>query len=155
MISAGVELGSEIIVPKYFMIDLSEAEIKEIPLMGNVDGRYVWAFNFDDVTASEPTLEFYDDTNFDSFDNEILGEGVASESFVNGITTTASTPGDDWVGSKLAGSSSGNFLYLNGQLGALEAAKTLYANLKIIIPATQTVGFGANFVWVCKWLANE
>lgn len=155
LISAGVILtGSQIIVDDYFLSDLSDNELKEISLMGNQNTRYVLAFDFDDSTASEPVFEVWDDSDLDSIDSTILGSGTASASFIRGITTTSGSPGADWTGSRLAGSGSGNFLYLNDQNGALTEADTLYANLKIIIPASQVTGFSNNPVFVCKWLSN-
>jgi len=156
LISAGVILtGSEIVVPEYFLLDIDVNLLKSIDLMGDLDSRYVLAFDFDDATASEPVLEVWDDLNFNSFTGTMLGAGTASQSFVRGITTTIASAGSPgWAGSRLAGSGSGNFLFLNNQSGALTVATTLYATLKVIIPASQTVGFSANPVFVCKYLSN-
>lgn len=155
LISAGVILtGVEIIVPGYFIADVSANQVREIALMGNVNARYVWAFDFDAATASEPVLEFWDDSNVNTITSTMLGGGTPSQSFVRGITTTSATSGADWVGSKLAGSGAGNFLYLNDQNGPLTVADTLYAQLKIIIPASQTTGFSGNPVFCIKWLEN-
>jgi hypothetical protein len=84
----------------------------------------------------------------------MLGAGTPSQSFIKGITTTYAAPVSNWTGTNMAGSGSGYFLYLNDQNGALTAADTLYANIKVIIPASQTVGFSANPVFVVKWLSN-
>ena len=155
LINAGIVLtGLEIIVDDYLMLDASANLLRSIDLMGNTTNRYVLAFDFDDATASEPVLEVWDDINFDSIDSTILGAGTASQSFIRGITTTNGAPSADWTGNRLAGAGSGNFLYLNDQNGALVSADTLYANLKVIIPASQTVGFSANPVFVCKYLSN-
>lgn len=155
LISAGIVLtGSEIIVPSYFLLDNSANELKSIDLMGNTTGRYVLAFDFDDATASEPVLEVYDDSNLNTVTSTILGGGTPSQSFIRGITTTDSAPSTNWTGSRLAGSTSGNFLYLNNQNGALTGADVLYANLKVIVPASQTTGFSANPVLVVKHLSN-
>ena len=155
LINAGIILtGSEIIVDDYFLLDVSANQLKSIDLMGNQNKRYVLAFDFDASTASEPVLECWDDSNLDSVDSVILGSGTPSQSFIRGVTTTDALPGANWTGSRLAGSGSGNFLYLNNQNGALIAAGTLYANLKVIIPASQTTGFSANPVLVCKFLSN-
>jgi len=153
LISAGVILtGSEIIVDKYFLLDASASELREIQLMGNQDTQYVLAFVFDSATSSEPTFEVYDDNNLNTIDSILLGEGTATQSMVRGVTTTTSSPGTNWVGSKLAGSSSGHYLLLNDGNGALTIADTLYANLKIIIPAATTSGFSALPTFVCKFL---
>lgn len=157
LISAGIELtGSEIIVDDYLLEDTSESLLKSIDNMGNQDKSYVIAFDFDDITASEPVLEVWDDSNLDTINNTILGSGTASSSFVRGITTTSSSPGSNWVttGTRMAGSSDGNFLYLNDENGYLTVADILYCNLAIVIPASQTTGFSANPVFVVKWLEN-
>ena len=155
LIQAGIRLtGSQIIVDTYLLSDISANLLKSIDNMGNTNKRYVLAFDFDDATASEPTLEVWDDDTLTTIDSTILGSGSATQSFVVGVTTTSGLPGSNWTGSKLAGSSSGHFLYLNDQNGPLTAAGTLYANLKIIIPASQTTGFSANPVFVCKFLSN-
>ena len=79
---------------------------------------------------------------------------VPSSSWWRGVVTTSSSPGNNWTGQKLAGSSSGYFLQLNDGNGALSGADTLYCNLKIIIPASATAGGSANPVFVVKWTSN-
>lgn len=156
LISAGIVLDppNEIIVDSYFLLDASANLLKSIDLMGNTTNRYVLAFDFDAATASEPVLEVWDDSNLNTIDSVILGEGTPSQSFIRGITTTTITPTSNWVGSRLAGSGSGFFLYLNDQNGALTSADTLYANIKVVIPGSQLTGFSANPVFVCKFLSN-
>lgn len=155
LISAGVRLtGSEIILDDYLFLDASANELFDIPLMGNLDKQYVLAFDFDDATASEPVLEVWDDINFLTATNTMLGGGSASQSFIRGITTTFNSPGTDWTGNRLAGSGANNFLYLNDQNGALTGASILYCNLKVVVPASQTTGFSANPVFVVKYLSN-
>ena len=157
LISAGVVLtGSEIILSEYFLEDLSENELKKIFLMGNQDSQYVLAFDFDGATASEPVLEVWDDLALNTIDGTMLGGGTPSSSFIRGITTTTVSPGANWMptATKMAGSSSGNFLFLNDQNGPLNIASTLYANIGVIVPSSQTTGFSANPVFVVKWLSN-
>ena len=157
LISAGIILtGSEIIMDDYLLQDTSENILKSINNMGNVNKSYVIAFDFDAITASEPQFEVYDDVNLNSADGAMLGSGTPSSSFIRGITTTTSPPGTDWItgATRMAGSSDGNFLYLNDQNGFLTAPGTLYANLCVVIPASQTTGFSASPVFVCKWLEN-
>lgn len=137
--SAGIVLtGSQITVDKYFLDDAGANQLKEIELMGAGNYRYVLAFSFDAATASEPVLEVWDDSDMDSIALACLGSGTASSSWFRGITTTDALPGASWSGSRLAGSSDGNFLWLNNQNGALSVADVLYCQLKIVIPATQT-----------------
>jgi len=152
---AGVIItGSEIIIPHYFLADVSANLLKEIFNAGNQNKRYVFAFSFDGATASEPILEVWDNLAMDTFASYSLGSGVAINSWYRGIVTTASLPGADWVGSKLAGSSEGHFLYLNGGLGALSEAKDLYCNLKVIIPAAFTDAGAEAPILVVKFTTN-
>lgn len=155
-ISAGVHTGVETIVDKYFLEDASAGIISEISLMGNQDSQYVLAFEFDGATASEPVLEVWDDSALTTILNPMLGGGTPSSSFIRGITTTTSPSGVNWAsgGTKMAGSGSGNFLWLNDQNGALTIATTLYANLAVIVPASAISGFGSNPVFSVKWLSN-
>jgi len=149
---AGVLLtGVETVVPHYLLADISAAELKEAVLMGNIDGRYVLAFDFDDETTSEPVLEVWDSSALSTVNLACLGAGTPSSSWFKGITTTGATPGDDWVGLALAGSSDNHFLWLNNENGPLLAAGTLYCNLKIVIPASQLASGSMNPIIVCKF----
>ena len=152
---AGVILtGSQVIVDKYFVADDSENELREIQNMGNQNKRYVLAVDFTGgETISEPVLEVWDNSDMDSADNISLGEGTPSNSWFRGIVTTDALPGEDWVGSRLAGSSDGYFLFLNNLSGALTVAKTLYCQLKVVIPATATQGGAEQNVIAVKYAA--
>ena len=155
LIQAGVILsGAEQIVPTYLLSDLSANELKEIFNMGNQDKRYTVAFVFSALTASEPVLEIWDDSDLDTITGVTLGSGTPSSSWWRGITTTAGLPGNNWTGSRLAGSGSGFFLLLNNGNGPLVGADTLYAQLKIVIPASVTVGGSATPVFAVKWTSN-
>lgn len=135
---AGVLLnGTEQTIDTYLLDDVGSNLLREIHNMGAGNKRYVVACDFDDSTASEPVLEVWDNSDMDSIDNVSLGEGVASNSWFRGITTTDALPGAAWTGSRLAGSADGYFLWLNNQNGALSGADTLYFQMKIVIPATQ------------------
>lgn len=152
---AGVILnGTQQIVSQYFLADFSANLLRSLDLMGNTTGRYVLAFDFDDSTASEPVLELWDDTNFNTINGTTLGAGTPSNSWWRGITTTAGAPSSNWTGSTLAGSSASHFLYLNNGSGALSTAKTLYCNLKIVIPASASTGSNNTPVFVCKYSSN-
>ncbi len=157
LISAGVELtGSQIVLTEYLLQDTSENLLKNIDNMGNIDKQFVLAFDFDAPTASEPVLEVWDDSNLNTINNTMLGSGTPSASFIRGVTTTSASPGANWIttGTRMAGSSDGNFLNLNDLGGFLTGATTLYANLAVVVPASQTSGFSANPVFVVKWLEN-
>lgn len=155
LIQAGVVLtGAEQTVPFYFLADTSANLLKEIHLAGNQDKQYVFACVFDSATASEPVLEVWDDSNLDTVDILELGAGTPSSSWYRGITTTTSSAGTNWTGSRLAGSSDGNFLWLNDENGALSGADTLYFQFKIVMPTTATAGASAVPVFVVKYLTN-
>jgi hypothetical protein len=157
LISAGIRLdGIQIVMDTYLLQDTDVNELKDIVNMGNINKRYVVAFDFDGVTASEPVYEVYDDTNLNTATGTMLGGGTPSSSFIRGITTTAGLPGVNWItgATRMAGSGDGNFLYLNDQSGFLTEATTLYCNLCVVVPASQTTGFSANPVFVVKWLEN-
>lgn len=157
LISSGVILtGNQIIVDNYLLQDTSEVLLKSINNMGNQNKKYIIAFDFSAGTASSPNFEVYDDFNLNSANGTMLGAGTPSSSFIRGIVTTSSLPGANWIvgATRMAGSSDGNYLDLNDGLGFLTEAKTLYANICVVIPASQTTGFSTNPVWVCKWLEN-
>jgi len=134
---AGVLLtGLEQTISKYFLDDDSASILKQIHNMGAGNYRYVWAFDFDQATNSEPVLEIWDDDNFSTIDNICLGEGTPSSSWFRGIVTTDALPGIAWTGSRIAGSSDGHFLWLNDENGPLAVAGTLYCQMKVVIPAS-------------------
>ena len=157
LISAGVILtGAQIIMDTYLFQDTSADELKDIPNMGNVNKRYVLCFAFDASTASEPQLEVYDDDNLNTATGAMLGSGTPSSSFIRGVVTTSGLPGAGWIttGTRMAGSTDGNYLELNDGSGYLSTATNLYANICVVIPASQTTGFSASPVFVVKWLDN-
>jgi len=143
-----------VVVPKYFLADISANLLREIHNMGNTIKRYVFAFDFDGVTATEPVLELWDDSDLDTVALFSLGNGTPSNSWWKGVVTTDSAPSPDWAGSALAGNSDGHFLQLNNGNGALIGAKTLYCNIKIVVPAGASQGGADNPIWAVKWTSN-
>jgi len=117
--------------------------------------RYVYAFSFNGATASEPQLEAWDDSDHDSTDKHVLGNGTPANSMVKAVCTTASLPGADWVGTTIAGAS--NIVQLNAGSGALselasgETSQELYANIKIVIPAAYATPGVENFVLTVRY----
>lgn len=156
--SAGVDLSSVSLpftLTEYLMSDNSANLLRDIDLMGNQNKRYVVAADFDASTASEPVAEFWDDDTLSTVTGTFLGAGTPANSFVRGVTTTSGLPGAGWAstGTRMAGSGSGNFLFLNDENGALSGATTLYFNLAVIIPSGQTTGFSNQSVLVIKYLS--
>lgn len=149
---AGVVLtGVEQTCSKYFLADDSANLLKLIHNMGAGNKRYVIALDFDAETASEPVLEVWDDISMLTANDTVLGEGTPSSSWIAGICTTDSLPGVGWSGSRLAGDTSGHFLNLNNGNGALTGAKTLYAQLKVIVPSTEVDGGAEQPILVVKY----
>jgi len=146
-----VVTGEEQTCDKYFLADDSANLLKQIHNMGAGNKRYVLAFDFDVETASEPVLEAWDDVSMLTTNNVVLGEGTPSSSWIAGVVTTDALPGVGWVGSRLAGSSAGHYLLLNNGNGALTEAKTLYANLKMVMPSTEVDGGVENPILVVKY----
>jgi len=148
------------IIPHYFLADANANLLKEIHNAGNQKKQYVFAFSFDGATVSEPVLEVWDDSDMDSTNDYSLGEGTPSNSWIWGLTTTDSAPGNNWLGtsptegSRLAGSSDGHFLWLNNENGSLSGAKVLYCQLKIIVPANFANAGAETPVFVIKYATN-
>jgi hypothetical protein len=111
--------------------------------------RYVFAFDFDAATATEPQLEAWDTSAHATAVLNALGAGTALNSMVKGVCTTVSLPGSSWVGAPLAGAS--NVLLLNAGSGAIAVATVLYANLKIVIPAAYATPAAEAFVLTCRY----
>jgi hypothetical protein len=149
---AGLVLtGVEQTCSKYFLSDDSANLLKQLDNMGAGNKRYVIAFDFDAETASEPTLEAWDNVTMLTANDVVLGEGTPSSSWLAGITTTDALPGVGWSGVRLAGDTAGHFLNLNNGKGALTVAKTLYAQLKAIVPSTEVDGGAEQPILVVKW----
>jgi len=125
-------------IPKTFLLDFSEvsAELKEIVLAGSGDNRYVFCFYFDGLTATEPTLEAWDDDSHITNDYECLGAGAGANSYIKVVRTTDGSPGAGWTGDPISGSS--NKSQMNGGAGALGGATTIYYNIKVVIPVGAT-----------------
>jgi hypothetical protein len=153
---AGVVIGTvDTVVPHYFLADFSDNLLREIHNAGSQNLRYVFAVDFDAATATEPTLELWDDDGMDSILIDCLGAGDPTESWFEGICTTAAAPGStSWVGSKLAGASSTHYLSLNAGLGALTVAKTLYFQLRITVPANFTSAGKGTPIFAIKYAEN-
>jgi hypothetical protein len=136
---AGTQLDIiEVIVSKYFLADTSVNLLKEIKLAGNQNKQHAYCFSFDGATASEPQLEAWDDDTLISYSIIPLGITNPNNSWFKAVCTTTNFPGDDWIGTSLAGSGVGNIVLLNDGAGALSIAKDLYFNFKIVIPAGVT-----------------
>jgi hypothetical protein len=111
--------------------------------------KFVFGFNFDGATATEPQLEAWDTSAHATAVLNVLGAGTALNSFLKGVCTTTNLPGVSWAGAPLAGAS--NVLLLNNGSGAIAIASTLYANLKIVIPANYATPAAESFVITCRY----
>jgi hypothetical protein len=111
--------------------------------------KFVFAFDFDGATATEPQLEVWDTSAHSTAVKNVLGLGTAINSMLKGVCTTTTLPGAGWAGAPLAGAS--NVLLLNDGLGALLVASTLYSNLKIVIPAAYSTPAAETFVLTVRF----
>ena len=143
-----------VIVPKYFITDLSADKLYEIFNAGNQEKRYAFGVAFDGATATEPQLEAWDNNSMDSFVDPALGTGVPANSWYKAICTTTSTPSADWTGVALAGSGASNILLLNDGNGALSGAGNLYFNFKIVIPGGYDTPASHNPIFVITYTTN-
>lgn len=109
--------------------------------------RYVFAFSFDNITATIPRLEAWDDDNHDSADKHVLGAGTPADSFLKAVKTTDALPGAGWVGTAIAGAS--NYLLLDSAV--LSGAKDLYANIKVVIPADYSTPAAETFILTVRY----
>jgi len=145
-------------VNKCLVFDKSEGTgtLRDVKGMG-LNKRYVFGFSFDGATASEPQLEAWDDSDHDSTNKHVLGNGTPSNSFVKAVCTTNSLPGAGWAGTAIAGSGFSNVLKLNDGNGALselesgESSQELYANIKIVVPAAYATPTVENFVLTVRY----
>jgi hypothetical protein len=112
--------------------------------------RYSFCFGFDGATATIPRLEAWDTSAHSTTDKHVLGAGTPANSFVKAIKTTDSLPGNDWVGTAIAGTSN----YVNLDSAALTVAKDLYANIKIVIPVDYATPAVENFVLTVRFTWN-
>jgi len=126
-------------VPYLFLLDFSATgmELKLMDLAGSGNHRYVIRFEFDAGTATEPTLEAWDDNGHDSNDLECLGAGTGADSYIRVVRTTDGAPGSGWSGTPISGAS--NKSLMNGGAGALgSGSHTIYYNIKVVIPVGAT-----------------
>lgn len=134
--AATIIQATDVEVDKLFLLDFSDVgvELKEINLAGSTDTRFVINFSFDGPTATEPTLEAYDDNTHTTANLLVLGNGTPANSMIRAVLTTAGLPGAGWLGTPIAGAVLPNILELNGGAGALVGAAEIYVNIKALIP---------------------
>lgn len=120
-----------------FLDDVSSVDkLHTVIGMGSGDNQHVFCFSLDGATATEPTLEAWDNNSHSTTDLYVLGNGTPANSMVHAVCTTTSSPGSSWSGTNLAGSGASYKVLLNDGSGALSGAKDLYANIYIKIPAS-------------------
>jgi hypothetical protein len=119
-----------------FLLDVSDvgAELKEMFMANSGNYRYVICLAFDGATASEPTLEAWDDDTHVTANLNCLGLGTPADSMLKAVLTTGGAPGASWVGTPIAGGAAPNVLLLNGGGGALGGATDVYVNIHWDVP---------------------
>ena len=141
-------------IPYLFLLDFSATgqELKLMDLAGSANNRYVLRFEFDATTATEPTLEAWDDNNHDSNDLNCLGAGTGADSYISVVRTTDGAPGSAWTGTPISGGS--NKSNMNGGSGALgSGSHTIYYNIKTVVPVGATPAAKAP-VLTCRYTWN-
>ena len=142
------------LVPYYLLYDYSAGLLREISGMGE-NKRFVYCFSFDGDTATEPTLEAWDDDTHNTVDKHVLGGISGYDSFVKAFCSTTLTPSVDWVGTALQGS--GSVLGLNDgdpiDMSGVPSGETYntYANIKIVIPANYGTSGAETFVLTTRY----
>lgn len=120
--------------------------------------QYVFNFSFDGATATEPRLEAWDDDTHTSINAHVLGNSTPNNSMIKAKCTTHALPGAGWSGSPIAGTV--NYVLLNATLGALpslatgETSHELYANIKVVIPASYTTPAVETWVLTVRFTWN-
>jgi len=135
--AATIIAAAEVEIAHTFLLDVSDVgqELKELFMANSGDHRYVFCLAFDGATATEPTLEAWDDDTHLTANLNVVGLGTPANSMIKAVLTTGGTPGVSWVGTTIAGGSLPNILQLNGGGGALVGATDVYFNLHIDVPA--------------------
>jgi hypothetical protein len=141
--AATIIQASEVEIAHTFLLDVSDVgqELKEIFMANSGDNQYVFCLAFDGATATEPTLEAWDDDTHATANLNVLGLGTPANSMIKAVLTTSGSPGASWVGTSIAGGVSPNVLLLNGGGGALGGATDVYFNLHIDVPASYSTAF--------------
>lgn len=142
--------------PKTFVDDYSLGTLEQVPLAGTTAGgqsggntRYVFGIFFSGATAGIPYLEAWNDANHAAADDAFLGGGTPANSTLRAIATTNGAPGSaTWSGVPLSGTSSRVEL----DTAALPGAKTLYFNIKQVIPSTFTPQQNSSIVLTLRYL---
>jgi hypothetical protein len=129
-----------------FLLDVSDVgvELKEMFMANSGNHRYVICLAFDGATASEPTLEAWDDDTHLTANLNCLGLGTPADSMLKAVLTTAGSPGAGWVGTSIAGGAAPNILLLNGGGGALPGATDVYVNIHWDVPGAFSTPFVEN-----------
>lgn len=126
-----------------FLLDVSNvgAELREMFLANSGNYRYVLCLAFDGATATEPTLEAWDDDTHLTANLNCLGLGTPANSMLKAVLTTGGAPGASWVGTPIAGGASPNLLMLNNLGGALPGATDVYVNIHWDVPNSYLSAF--------------
>jgi len=119
-----------------FLLDVSNigAELREMLMANSGANRYVICLAFSGATASEPTLEAWDDDTHVTANLNCLGLGTPADSMLKAVLTTGGAPGPGWAGTPIAGGAAPNLILLNGGGGALGGATDVYVNIHWDVP---------------------
>jgi hypothetical protein len=124
--------------PKTFVNSGALEQLVQVPLAGTIAGgqsggnnQYVFAVHFSGPTDSTPQLEAWDNINHNTAESPFLNH--SGNSLIYAIDTTGAAPGSgSWAGTQLKGVTS----RINLGSAAVDVAKSLYFNMKLVIPST-------------------
>ena len=142
-----IDAGSDVQIAHCLLNDDSSGLLDEVEGMG-ANHQFVFCFDFDDATATEPQLEAWDDNTYGSASNHVLGNGTPANSMVKAIATTAGAPGGLPWGTAIAGAA--NVVGLNSG-NPLGAAGQLYANIRLLVPTGYSTPFSETPVLTVRY----
>jgi len=136
-----------------FLLDVSNigAELREMLMANSGNHRYVICLAFGGATATEPTLEAWDDDTHVTANLNCLGLGTPADSMLKAVLTTGGAPGPGWGGTPIAGGAAPNLLLLNSGGGALLGATDVYVNIHWDVPGSFLVPFIEQPVISCRF----
>jgi hypothetical protein len=92
-------LSGRLVIPQVFIESTYDNKMVNVPLAGSNDGQHVFAIYVDGEVTSDLYVEYWDDTNFNTYDFPVLSGTITySDSMVNAIATTSGSPPSNWKG---------------------------------------------------------
>lgn len=103
---------------------------------GGGNYRYAYGAYIDGTSQSAIVLQAWDSTSRETSYSQVLGSGTPANSMIRAVSTTDSSPGDEWSGTPLAGDGPSNTVALTS--GGIESSQMVYFNIRLLVPYTAT-----------------